>query len=147
FLVSADRSRELRVWRTADGALTGTVPTPTVGSKVAWSPDSTLLALGGWDGAIHLWRAADGQKAGTFAAPSSAITDVVWSPDGTLLAATCDDWESPVLIWNVAESRVMRQLDAGSGVDALAWLPGRQTLALGTYEGVQLWHVPEGGIP
>lgn len=58
-------------------------------TSIAFSPDSTLFASGGWDHTVKLWRAdADALSAPLRVFPQPGrVTSVVFSPDGSLLAA------------------------------------------------------------
>jgi WD40 repeat protein len=57
--------------------------------SLAFSPDATLLAVGGSNGLVGLWRVGSGRPLRHFVHDllGSAVRAVAFSPDGTLLAA------------------------------------------------------------
>ena len=54
---------------------------------VAWSPDGTRIASGGYDDTVRVWNAADGSHPYTYTGHSSGVLAVAWSPDGTRIAS------------------------------------------------------------
>ena len=66
-------------------------------SGIAFSPDSSLLATAGADGALRLWQAEDGRLLRTFRGHEGGLTDVAFSPDGDLLASS--GFDGTVRLW------------------------------------------------
>jgi WD40 repeat protein len=64
---------------------------------VAFSPDGTLLASAGDDGAVRLWDAATGVPVRTLTGHSGCVLAVAFSPDEALLASAGDD--GAVRLW------------------------------------------------
>src|SRR5690606_2825921 len=53
---------------------------------VAFSPDGTLLAVGGGDGLLRIWDVGRGELVSVQDGHEGAIGAVAWSPDGWRLA-------------------------------------------------------------
>jgi RNA polymerase sigma factor (sigma-70 family) len=130
--------------------------------SVAFSPDSTILAVGGsqtvanapnspckstvalwrWDGTSlkPFWQATtDGE------APYRGIKALAFAPDGKTLATGCHG-NNTINLWNVASGKEIRQFKAsGPGVGALSFSPTGHALASGSEDGaVELWDPASG---
>jgi WD40 repeat protein len=52
---------------------------------IAWSPDGSLLAVGGVGGEVRVYKSADGARAATLEGHDGAVFTLQFSPDGKLL--------------------------------------------------------------
>jgi WD40 repeat protein len=121
---------------------------------VAFSPDSTLLASAGGDGAVRLWNPATGQQVRVLHATSArfGVNAVAFSPHGTLLAS--GEGDGTIRLWNPATGRAIRILHAiGSGtylpLSGVAFSPNGKLLA-SVVAAVRLWDPATGqalGVP
>lgn len=118
-------------------------------SSVAWSPVSSLVAIGDKNGSTYLWNPATAVRAGhALPGPSDAYT-TAFSPDGTILATGYRDGTTS--LWNVATGRLLSRLnDPGSStsreVDSVAFSPDGRTLATSDGNGyINLWSVRNAG--
>ena len=75
-------------------------------SRVAFSPDSSLLAAVTGDNTIVLWDVATGERVGQpFAGHLSNATALAFSPDGSTLASATGFQE--VMLWDVATGEII----------------------------------------
>ena len=70
---------------------------------VAFSPDGTMVASGGWihDNAVQLWDVKTGEHKGTLTGHKSAVVSVEFSPDGKTLGSGSGD--GTVLLWKITD--------------------------------------------
>ncbi len=89
--VSGDEqgNRSIRVFDVVTGELKYTLKGFYV--HAAFSPDNTLLAVAGADGAVGIWRLGDNTAAIPVKESPDMVTEVAFSPDGTKLAWICSD--------------------------------------------------------
>ena len=67
-------------------------------SKVTFSPDSTQIATGDWDGIAALWDVETGELLSTFT-NTDYVTSVAFSPDGKLLAT--GGFDGVIYLWDM----------------------------------------------
>jgi WD40 repeat protein len=101
-------------------------PSANVVSALAFSPDSTQVAVGGSDAGIYLFQAADGKFVRPMAAGhTSSITGLLFHSSNTLLVSASKD--RTLRLWNPANGQLYKALE-GHG----AWVQGVTFLAQGT---------------
>ncbi len=102
--------------------------------KVVLSPDDTVLAAGGLDGAIHLWDVASRLRVATLrnrehlrTGHGSLTGALAFSEDGAWLAA--GHLDGAVYLWDVAAGLELDvRLRHDGAVTGVAFVPGGQTL-------------------
>ncbi len=117
---------------------------------LAFSPDGSVLASGGWDNNIHLWNASTGDLLRTLEGHTSRIIDVAFSRDGATLASVDD--VNAVHSWDTVAGEVRRSFVARTeegmaqrGVGA-AFSPDSSMLAVWSFADtdIHLWDASTG---
>jgi len=113
---------------------------------MAFSPDGTLLALGGDDHKIHLWDVAGRNEVGLMQSPSHLdVTSLVFSPDGKTLASS-GGGDKMVHLWDVQSQQQVGTLrgHTGLGVVAIVFSPDGRLIFSGGHRGdeaIRIWDV------
>jgi WD40 repeat protein len=106
---------------------------PNRAFALAFSPDSTKLAIGVHGDFLKLYDAASGEEALSLAGHSGTVFAVAFSPDGTLLATGGD--ELPKL-WDLATGQELITLPGHTRfVNGLAFSPDGTRLASSSIDG------------
>ena len=101
--------------------------------SVAYNPDGSTLAGGGWDGTIHLWDATTGQHLNALTGHRSAVRSVAFSRNGSTLASGSQG--GTIHLWDATTGqhlRVLTPLDVfgrAEIVNSIAFSPNGNTLA------------------
>ncbi|GLA68758.1 WD domain protein [Aspergillus tubingensis] len=111
-------------------------------SAVRFSPDSSMIASGGADGAVKVWDTVTGRLIHTFEGHLAGISTISWSPDGATIASGSDD--KTIRLWNVLTGKAHPIPFVGhhNYVYQIAFSPKGNMLVSGSYdEAVFLWDV------
>jgi WD40 repeat protein len=108
-------------------------------TSVAFSPDGSILASGGRDGAVKLWNLASGSELRTLGG-SGQITSTAFSPDGRIVASASD---KTIKLWDVASGDEVGTLGGHSElVTSVAFSPDGSILASASEDKtIRLWDV------
>ena len=144
-----------------NGAISGWPGTPprndlleahgTIASKIKYSPDGRLLAVGTTDGRVELW-AADSKKLLFETPPRDAMrvlndTDFDFSPDSRRLAVSIlKDGAYSVALWDLVGFEQTATLEHDSYVNELSYSRDGKLLATGSRSGIRLWDVGQNQI-
>ncbi|RAL01359.1 WD40 repeat domain-containing protein [Aspergillus ibericus CBS 121593] len=111
-------------------------------SAVRFSPDSSMIASGGADGAVKVWDTGTGRLIHTFEGHLAGISTISWSPDGATIASGSDD--KTIRLWNVLTGKAhpIPFIGHHNYVYQIAFSPKGNMLVSGSYdEAVFLWDV------
>ena len=111
-------------------------------SDIQYSPDGTLLAVGGSLG-IWLYDTHTGAEVGLLAGDTAGIISVSFSPDGSTLAS--GSWGKVVRLWDVSTGELIRTFE-GHASGVISFSPDGQILASGGSKMVSLWDVSTGEL-
>jgi WD40 repeat protein len=107
--------------------------------RVAFSPDSQLLAIGDSNNLVSLWQVSDGQSRATLRGHRGWVWAVGWSLDGNILVSGGED--QTVRLWDIKSERCLAILTGHCGtVRAVAWQPNGNLLASSSNDHqIRLW--------
>lgn len=138
---------EVFIWRTAPTiglerrlSITSQNPDGAV-NVMAFSPDSSLLALGALDGLVKVYRLSDGWGL-HFLNLSSPATSLVFSPDGKLLVSGTSAGQ--LVLWDVTSGDQLLALPAHAAeLTAVLFSPDGSTLYTASADGMlRAWGIP-----
>lgn len=167
-------SGSVQMWSVPNGTLMWTVPfdqssgIANYASSVAYSPNGSILAVGGYGGSgngnsvLQLLNASNGAVTQTLnSSLANGVTSVAFSPDGTMLADcgqgttySNGQYYSLVEIWNVSTGKLITSFETvAQTLTSVAFSPNGSILAVGgdSYDAndnplglLELWNVSTG---
>jgi len=121
-----------QLWRQGDHG--GGAPALSVGAK-------GRLAVGGYDGKVHLYDARGGGLVCSLPVGKGWVEHVAWSPDGTRLAASAG---RAVRVFSATGEPALETEPHASTVAGLSWGQRGARLATCCYGGAHLWPLKAG---
>lgn len=150
-LCAASADKTLLVWSVASRQLHAKGETPAEMHSIAWLGAGQQLAAGGADNLIRVWTVPD--ASGGPLAPmqelkghEGAVTSLDALPHGLpqLLSGSVD---GSVRLWSVESGELIRKLDHGGSVTAVAVRPdGKRIASAGLDQVARLWDAEKGEL-
>ncbi len=95
---------------------------------VAWSPDSSRLALASDDGTADIWDAKSGSRTVSLLGHGGPVYDITWLPDGSRVAT--DSTDGTIRLWNPANGlEVLRLSRQDKAITAARFSPNGLSIA------------------
>ena len=141
-LASTSGDGTLRLWDTNTGKIKTTISNPFGTSKVAFSPDGSLIVSGGR--ALRLWDATTGDLKQFV--ESITTFSVAFSPNGSLIASGNGGTKNTIRLWDVAAAKHRKSLLGHTDmVQRVAFSPDGSLIVSGSWDGtIRLWDVTSG---
>jgi WD40 repeat protein len=149
-LATVDTDNVVTLWDVASGQPRTCCKASAPVRALTFAPDGKTLAGGGNDKVIRLWDVATGEQRAILPGHTHTVWAAAFSSDGRLLAS--GDMDGVVKIWHVAtEKELVSQETTADKVypnplEALAFSPNGQMLAVACDRVVQLWDVTTGHL-
>ena len=146
-LVGGGASRNVKVWRTSDGASVYTLNHAHQVARVAISPDGSTVAAGTCveivnyecsNGGIWLWDLLTGKLIGKLNGFPNIVENLAFSADGSILIAGSRD--GTLRIYTTSNYESTFETDVSGGISAMALSSDGGMLATGSLSGdVHFW--------
>ena len=147
FTSPAPENSRVVFWDTTRWEISGTLTTGNL-QRIAFSPDSKLLAVSPDRYAVDIYRVIDQAKLlNIHTSFTGAVNSMAFSPDGSTLATGHYDGE--IRLWNAQTGELKQVLATQGVVESLAFSPDGSLLASGEGTGsnqVRLWDIEVGQL-
>ncbi|WP_406693499.1 c-type cytochrome domain-containing protein [Singulisphaera sp. Ch08] len=143
--VAAGRANVVQVYDAASGLEIASLGGhKDIIQSVQFSPDGKRLAAGSYQ-VVTLWNVPSGGLDKTLAGHTEPVKAVAVSADGKTAFSASPD--KTVRVWNLADGKLSRQMNAPAPVLAIALSPDGKTLALGGQDnGISLLNAADGKL-
>src|SRR3954452_21804428 len=85
--IKSEGTGQLWIWDVATGRQIASATVPDRPLSLAYSPDGTAVATGGWNGTVKMWDPASGRALRSFSGHSYPVRGLAFTPDGRMLVA------------------------------------------------------------
>jgi RNA polymerase sigma factor (sigma-70 family) len=132
-------SKELRRMEWKYEGITKSLYSP----RIAFSPNSKVLAAGSFDSVVRVWDAATGKELRRLEGHEKRVWSVDFAPDGKVLASSGED--GFVCLWDWESGKLAQRLKTNDTLNpAVAFAPNGKLLASGSPSGFCLWDLATG---
>jgi eukaryotic-like serine/threonine-protein kinase len=140
--LAAAYDNKVLVWQPANGKKVSIYHYHAQINVVAWSPDGTYLASGGYDQAVHVWDVLHQRLIVVYPSHAQPVCAISWSPDSRRIASGA--FAANVNVWDALTGWGITSYYAHTGMAlAVAWSPdGNAILTGGSDRRVCIWRAP-----
>ncbi len=145
-LVSCDRGGKIILWQPSDGKLIAQIDAGASLSRMALAHDGNLIAAIDFERKVRLWRGTDKLEPAELEAtkPIADATALTLTGKPAPMAVIASE-SAGVMLVGLADGKLVRKVDHGSPVDALAISHDGTQLATGGRDGkTRLWKTENG---
>ena len=141
-IVSASRDRTIKLWNTLGECKFTIQDQDGHGdwvSCVRFSPNTLqpTIVSASWDKTVKVWNLTNCKLRCTLEGHNGYVNTVAVSPDGSLCASGGKD--GVILLWDLAEGKMLYSLGAGAIIHALCFSPNRYWLCAATEQSIKIW--------
>jgi eukaryotic-like serine/threonine-protein kinase len=138
-LIARRSGETVEIEQVASGEIQATISVARpLFSNVAFSPDSTHIAIGNSDHSIKIFNVDTGEEIKAINGHTAPVTTVAFSPKGTLFASASED--KTIKLWNLTTNAELQSFNAEMSFDGyLMFSPEGNQIAAKTAEGVKIW--------
>jgi WD40 repeat protein len=123
------------------------VPVVSPVSSVRFSPDGSVLAVGGYQ-EVHLIDRVSGKTLARLSGHSDYVRSIAFSPDGNRIAAAggAPQRDGEIKVWDVQSHQLLKTMQGHKDcIYSIAWSPDGKLIASGSYDrAVKLWDATSG---
>jgi WD40 repeat protein len=123
------------------------VPVVSPLSSLRFSPDGTVLAVGGYQ-QVRLIDPVSGKMLATLSGHADYVRSIAFSPDGKMIAAAggAPQRDGEIKIWNVHSQEPLKTMQGHKDcIYSVAWSPDGKLIASASYDrAVKLWDAATG---
>lgn len=144
-IVYSEYPTRLSMFDAADGSLMWSSGAGFFQDYVAFSADSSTLAVGRNNGAVDFLDVSNGSTINSFVAHGDRVVDIAFSPDGSKLATRCRD--ATVKIWSYPALTLQAPLSIPFISSAgLVFTPAGNTIAIAVGNATSLFDTNDGSF-
>ena len=120
------------------------IDTTMIQWKLAFKPNSNILASGSEDGTVRLWDVHTGDLKKRFIGHTDRITSIAFNPDGSTLASASAD--GTIRLWDITTEQYKTIFTENRVDTVVLFSPDGRTLASSGRERVRLWDANTGEL-